>query len=72
MAFRDGLLPAQHIGCNGFTSQSDCLEVVEARWGTQQQQVLRFFMTAFSYGRIWTQYQLSNATGSKQGGAQIS
>jgi ribonuclease HI len=30
MALRDGLLLAQHIGCNGFTLQSDCLEVVEA------------------------------------------
>ena len=30
MALRDGLLLAQHIGYNGFTLQSDCLEVVEA------------------------------------------
>jgi len=29
MAVKDGLLLAQHIGCNGIIIQSDCLEVVE-------------------------------------------
>ena len=35
MAVKDGLLLAQHIGCNGIIIQSDCLEVVE----TMQQRV---------------------------------
>jgi ribonuclease HI len=33
LALKEGLLLAQHIGCNGFNIQSDCLEVVETMRG---------------------------------------